>query len=369
MYHPPDNNPYRRYDEQTSYQFNPPQQGFWQAPPPASPQGPYPPFSQGAYPPPPPIPGQFYSPPSQPTPNLSSPYQKRGLFTLIGAYIAFWLFVFLAAGYSPMGFAIFLGNLGISLFWGLLASILVLDWRGFFTINGWIQWQNKSNTRRVLIGLLCLMVSSLLISVYLVRAFLIYRRSLQQPSTGPGYVPSTSRRPRTGIIVGSIVTLCALFLYTMANASGAGSGSTSTLSPTEAPTATPMRAINPIPKATRVIVKPTAVPTKAPIPTPTVAPTPIPTQPPTPTAPPAPQATQVPATGVNGNPWGYNFQSGNLIYDPPANFCDYFNCIASFWKHTNGYVDECIDGTYSHSGGVSGACSWHGGEMRPLYSH
>jgi hypothetical protein len=31
-------------------------------------------------------------------------------------------------------------------------------------------------------------------------------------------------------------------------------------------------------------------------------------------------------------------------------------------------VDECHDGTYSHSGGRSGACSYHGGELRPLYS-
>jgi len=57
-----------------------------------------------------------------------------------------------------------------------------------------------------------------------------------------------------------------------------------------------------------------------------------------------------------------------LIYSPPANFCSYFNCIKSFWTSTKGYVDECVDGTYSHSGGRQGACSYHGGELRPLYS-
>jgi hypothetical protein len=57
-----------------------------------------------------------------------------------------------------------------------------------------------------------------------------------------------------------------------------------------------------------------------------------------------------------------------VIYSPPTNFCDYFNCIPSFWNSTNGYVEECVDGTYSHSGGRSGACSHHGGELRPLYS-
>jgi len=70
--------------------------------------------------------------------------------------------------------------------------------------------------------------------------------------------------------------------------------------------------------------------------------------------------------GAPANPWDYNFCVGNVIYSPPSNFCSYFNCIASFWISTNGYVAECIDGTYSHSGGVQGACSSHGGVWRAL---
>jgi hypothetical protein len=110
---------------------------------------------------------------------------------------------------------------------------------------------------------------------------------------------------------------------------------------------------------------PTALPTKAPKPAATPLPTPQPTS-----APQQPPTRSPVQTGVNGNPWGYNFTPpGNDIYSPPATFCDYFTCIASFWKNTNGYVDECVDGTYSHSGGVRGACSHHSGELRPLYSH
>jgi hypothetical protein len=136
---------------------------------------------------------------------------------------------------------------------------------------------------------------------------------------------------------------------------------TPTVRPTAIPKPTPMPTKAPTPKPTPTSV-PTAIPTQPPAPT---QPAPVPTQPP---APPAPTTPPV-QTGVNGNPWGYNFNTGNLIYNPPATICDYFNCIASFWKSTNGYVDECNDGTYSHSGGVTGACSRHGGEMRPLYSH
>jgi hypothetical protein len=63
---------------------------------------------------------------------------------------------------------------------------------------------------------------------------------------------------------------------------------------------------------------------------------------------------------------------GNLIYTPPSNFCSYFNCISSFWEPDDpgdGYVVQCADGSFSQSGGERGACSYHVGVSRPLYSH
>jgi hypothetical protein len=114
-------------------------------------------------------------------------------------------------------------------------------------------------------------------------------------------------------------------------------------------------------------------------PSPHPSPSPTPQASPSPSPSPVAVATKVPAPppppppppstcGAPANPWGYNFCGGNLIYSPPGNFCSYFNCIASFWQYTNGYIDECADGTYSHSGGRQGACSHHGGERRPLYA-
>ena len=91
----------------------------------------------------------------------------------------------------------------------------------------------------------------------------------------------------------------------------------------------------------------------------------------TPTPKPAP--TQAPATtGIDGNPWGYNFQPGNLITSPPTNFCNYFPCIATFVSADDpdgGYVVQCVDGKFSQSGGESGSCSHHGGDGQILYSH
>lgn len=125
------------------------------------------------------------------------------------------------------------------------------------------------------------------------------------------------------------------------------------------------------PTAAHVQPTPTNTPTVAP--TPTDPPTPIPPTPtPKPTDPPAPPPTQPPAppakTGVNGNPWGYDFNPGSPIYNPPADFCSYFNCISNF-GNSPGYVVECHDGMYATSGGRTGSCSRHGGEWRALYQH
>jgi hypothetical protein len=123
-----------------------------------------------------------------------------------------------------------------------------------------------------------------------------------------------------------------------------------------------------------VTPSPTPTPKATPRPTPTPAPKPVPTQAPAKQSvqqQPVQQSAPVqsaPATGVNNNPWGYDFNPGNYITDPPSAFCSYFNCIASFWNG-KGHVEECNDATYSKSGGISGSCSSHGGSWRPLYSH
>lgn len=112
----------------------------------------------------------------------------------------------------------------------------------------------------------------------------------------------------------------------------------------------------------------TAPATSAP---PTTAPAPAPeTQAPAPA--PAPAQTTTAATqslcGAPANPFGYNFCGrGGYIYSPDGSVCSYFHCIANFHNGT-GYMVECHDGTYSMSGGKRGACSYHGGELRPVYS-
>jgi hypothetical protein len=80
-------------------------------------------------------------------------------------------------------------------------------------------------------------------------------------------------------------------------------------------------------------------------------------------------ANPAPTCGAPPNPWGYSFCSGGkVIASAPPDFCSYFSCIASFWRSTNGNVEQCQDGQFSHSGGVKGSCSSHGGNSRPLLS-
>jgi hypothetical protein len=42
-------------------------------------------------------------------------------------------------------------------------------------------------------------------------------------------------------------------------------------------------------------------------------------------------------------------------------FCSTHDCIGNFDSGA-GYIVQCADRTWSHSGGIQGACSYHGGE-------
>jgi hypothetical protein len=75
------------------------------------------------------------------------------------------------------------------------------------------------------------------------------------------------------------------------------------------------------------------------------------------------------ACGSPLNPWCYSVSGGgSLIYRAPLDLCFWIDCIPSFSSYSNGYVIQCADGEFSHSGGVSGSCSSHGGNWRPLYA-
>ena len=60
--------------------------------------------------------------------------------------------------------------------------------------------------------------------------------------------------------------------------------------------------------------------------------------------------------------WGLSQLGGTGTESSASDsFCSSHSCIDNYGSGT-GYTVQCADGTYSHSGGRPGACSWHGGE-------
>lgn len=175
----------------------------------------------------------------------------------------------------------------------------------------------------------------------------------------------TSRTKKVKVSIGCGAILGVL-LFFLCIGTAVGSVNLATQS-TPTPTSPPQQAA--------ILVSPAVTHLPTPTPTPTQKPTPTPTPRPTISLTPTPKPTQPPPTpcpGIHCNPWGYNFTPGKLIYDPPSNFCTYFNCIPSFVEPDDpgdGYIVQCGDGLFSQSGGERGACSHHGGVSRPLYSH
>ena len=129
--------------------------------------------------------------------------------------------------------------------------------------------------------------------------------------------------------------------------------------------------VSPFDNAKTAMINSAALPkvafNNAPTPSPSPKASPSPATKPSPKPSPKPPAPKN-LCGAPSNPWGYNFCGGSLIKSPKSTFCSYFPCVTSFWQSTSGYVVQCVDGKFSHSGGVSGACSHHGGVRRPLYA-
>jgi len=51
---------------------------------------------------------------------------------------------------------------------------------------------------------------------------------------------------------------------------------------------------------------------------------------------------------------------GSSSHATDAQFCTTHSCIPAF-PNGNGTIVQCVDGQWGHSGGLSGACSGHGG--------
>jgi hypothetical protein len=67
------------------------------------------------------------------------------------------------------------------------------------------------------------------------------------------------------------------------------------------------------------------------------------------------------STEASGRSSGEHDEVGSPSHSTDSQFCSEHHCIGSFTTE-GGTIVECSDGSYSHAGGISGACSSHGGE-------
>lgn len=75
----------------------------------------------------------------------------------------------------------------------------------------------------------------------------------------------------------------------------------------------------------------------------------------------SPGKSEVPEHHSGEPSGGGNEGPGSPSHTEDTQFCESHTCIGNF-SNGNGAVVECNDGEWSHSGGLSGACSHHGGE-------
>jgi len=138
-------------------------------------------------------------------------YSTVLLATLAAAFALAWLLVGLAAGLSDI--ATFAGKLAASLFLGIMATVIWLDYWGYATLRGLIEWRTTHGWKRV--GLFCLLIFfPVVVGVYLARAVLDYRRP-RTAGTRSATPPTRFRTTPIGLATLGGVTLLALVIISV----------------------------------------------------------------------------------------------------------------------------------------------------------
>jgi hypothetical protein len=145
-------------------------------------------------------------------------YSKVLVATLAASFAAAWLLVVLVTRLP--GVATFADKLAVSLFLGVLAVVLWLDFWGYATLRGLIAWPSAQGWKWAgVIGLLILF--PVVVGVYLVRAVL---DTLRAGTTGTRVAtpPTRFRTTPIGLATLAGVTLLALVITTVGAAAMTG---------------------------------------------------------------------------------------------------------------------------------------------------
>lgn len=112
----------------------------------------------------------------QNTPFQRHLYRGRSLVALISGYIISWLLIFADPSFwhsmeqqtstlSP-GLPGTLGMLGL---FCVVVVVLIIDWRGLTTINGWLKWGRMKMWQKIVVGYFFIGFSILAVGVYFVQ--------------------------------------------------------------------------------------------------------------------------------------------------------------------------------------------------------
>jgi Predicted solute binding protein len=211
--------------------------------------------------------------PNAPYPSYS-PYQGKTSPQLPVPYskVIFWGLLIVLLSAFTIGIYV-----SPALIWGILVCILIMDIKGFFSLDGLIHWQRMNNGKRIGMGCLFLFLYPIFLFIYLFR---MGRRVFKGP--GPVFtmrwdVPQpVKKRAKVGIIIGSVVALVFMSMELI----GMSMPSTTAAMSDSTPTVTLAQKAN-VPGKTQ-LSKPTSTPTPKLTPTPTPRPTPTPKPTPTP---------------------------------------------------------------------------------------
>ena len=316
----------------------------WPIPSVQYPHDPYQPVPDGQspYDPYQPIPNAPPPPPNDPPP----PYSKKIFLGIVAALIA--SFAFAGSGETdPLN--LFLLSIYTALLMGAITSMLVIDWRGFFSLDGLIKWKSMDNNKRMGMGCLFVFVSPIFIFIYLVRAGIRVFQTQEQIFSKEWDAPEPiKRRAKAGVISGVIVA----FVFATLVGTGAVGATTAPTTDSASIDATPLVTQTVISNVPAVSVSPTPTP----IPTPTVKPTPTHT----------PQWTVIQTFQGNGNKKTPTFtvpDDWRLVWscNPSSSYGGSYNVMADVNNSDGSSLDAVAINTICQAGNIGDFTEEHQG--------
>jgi RNA polymerase subunit RPABC4/transcription elongation factor Spt4 len=116
-------------------------------------------------------------------------YSKLTLIILTIGYIVSWILFFADPAIMKGLFSQtdstqlspgVLGTIGTIGFIVIVVVLLVIDWRGFTTLNGWIKWKRMKAWQKIVLGYFFIGLSIFLVGPYLIQAYRAYSYNKSQ---------------------------------------------------------------------------------------------------------------------------------------------------------------------------------------------